>query len=163
MEIDNHIQDTLNKFNKHKEKTKINHFLITFLNNYIQENYKTLEKPVKKLFIFNRKFYEDIIAELPVFIDDHTYYKEFAKLIKYNIIHPRSANYPLSFQLKSINPNHKSLSRADLKKLIEFQKSKNSFKDDIGLKEKLEDIYTYLRFFSIHPLGKRNIKVQLIF
>jgi len=157
MGIAENIQDTLNKFKKHKDIKNINSFLVEFLTNYIQKEYEYLAKPVKQLFVFNREFYEKIISELPEFINDYSYYKEFEKLKKYYIIHPKSVSYPLSFRLTSINPNHKCLLQVNLKKLSEFKEFKESLKNKIILNKKLEDIYTYLRFLSIHPFNKNKL------
>jgi len=157
MEIEKNIKIALDKLNKHKDIKKINSFLIEFLNNYIQNNYKIIEKPINKMFVFNRNFYEYIISELPKFIDSNSYYKEFEKLKKYYIIHTKSASFPLTLRLISINPNHQCLLKANLKKLNIFQNLKESLKNNILLNLEIKDIYTYLRFFSIRPFSKNKL------
>lgn len=87
--------------------------------------------------------------------DENKYYKNFARLKKFNLIHQRSASsFAKSLTLKSINPNHTSLLVDDFEKIDIFASSKEFVLDHIKKNDysSLSYLYVYLRLFALQPL-----------
>jgi len=94
--------------------------------------------------------------------DENKYYKNFARLKKFNLVHQRSASsFAKSLTLKSINPNHTSLLVDDFEKIDIFASSKQFVLDLIKKNDQssLSYLYVYLRLFAMQPMPQTLLGV----
>lgn len=114
-------------------------------------------------FKFNLEFFSIYCEKITKAERDNTkleneYYKNFARLLKYRLVHNRSANYPKALRLISINPNPKFFLSESYKYLDQFIHHKQKMVQDLNsCIDPLQNIYIYLRLFAKKTFNKREL------
>lgn len=118
---------------------------------------------INERFKFNLEFFSIYCEKITKAERDNTkseneYYKNFARLLKYRLIHNRSANYPKALRLISINPNPKFFLSEGYKYLDQFILHKQKMIQNINnCIDPLQNIYIYLRLFAKKIFHKREL------
>jgi len=119
---------------------------------------------VRNLFKLDTNFYRKFCAGLEknddnTIITDNLYYKNFARLIKFGLIHKTSSNFPKGLSLISINPNSEFLLTEKYKYLDLYVQEKQKLIKKMIVSFELEDLYIYLRFFTERKIPKKYLSL----
>lgn len=152
------IEKLKNDSLKHKSLSRS---FIRELSTFLESNLDDV-KIVSSLFKLDTNFYRTFCKGLAKnddnsIVSDNSYYKNFARLIKFRLIHKNSSNFPKGLSLISINPNAEFLLSDKYKYLDLYIQEKELLMNKMINNIELTDFYIYLRFFSERKVSKNDL------